>query len=620
MNRSLCFLALLLLLTALQAQAQVPLTLSYQGVLSDTDGNAAPDGTYTLTFTLYDNDTGGQTLWTEAQTVSITKGLFQVILGSVAPLNVPFDAPYWLGIRVDEEAEMAPRVALTASAYSLSSRVEVSEAAPGASFTVRDAGGTATHVLSPEGDVRHAGVGTFDGGIVVGDTTVVPFDTTETAGKQVLLPARGAGVQERTFGGRIGKDTDRAGVFGWSTASAPGVFGQSGRSEGVRGHSFHGIGVRGISVRSTGVGVLGSTHSGTGVRGEARSGTGVQGFSEEGTGVSGFSEEGTGVSGESPDSVGVSGFSQEGTGVRGESPAGIGVNGVSRDAVGVRGFSTLSAGVMGLSLFQAGGFFQGSPAGRFEGTLEIIGGIEETSRLFIEVLEEDPEEEQFLVWSDDQFVRWRTLPAGSGGDSGWTLDTATNTVSTNHTVSVTHPTRGFMLAADPEEGEFKVTDPFGQAYTTFGQQGIEIIDFTGSTVGELTFQGEAFFESLTAQTKNFRIDHPLDPQGKYLQHVSVESPDMKTFYDDTVTTDAEGYATVEMPAYFEALNRDFRYQLTVIGQFARVIVAQEIEDRRFVIQTDKPRVKVSWQVTGIRHDAYAEQHRVPVELDKPPQD
>jgi hypothetical protein len=72
-----------------------------------------------------------------------------------------------------------------------------------------------------------------------------------------------------------------------------------------------------------------------------------------------------------------------------------------------------------------------------------------------------------------------------------------------------------------------------------------------------------------------------------------------------------------MPAYFEALNRDFRYQLTVIGQFAQAIVASKITNGAFVIRTDKPNVEVSWQVTGVRQDAWANAHRIPNEVDKP---
>jgi hypothetical protein len=74
---------------------------------------------------------------------------------------------------------------------------------------------------------------------------------------------------------------------------------------------------------------------------------------------------------------------------------------------------------------------------------------------------------------------------------------------------------------------------------------------------------------------------------------------------------------VDLPEWFETLNRDFRYQLTVIGQFAQAIVSSEIANSRFSIKTDKPNVKVSWQVTGIRQEAWANAHRIPVEADKP---
>ena len=115
---------------------------------------------------------------------------------------------------------------------------------------------------------------------------------------------------------------------------------------------------------------------------------------------------------------------------------------------------------------------------------------------------------------------------------------------------------------------------------------------------------------------SFKIDHPLDPENKYLSHSFVESPDMKNIYDGNVTTDENGEATVMLPDYFEALNSDFRYQLTVIGTFAQVIVAEEIKDNRFTIKTSAPGVKVSWQVTGIRQDAWANQNRIKVEESK----
>jgi hypothetical protein len=122
--------------------------------------------------------------------------------------------------------------------------------------------------------------------------------------------------------------------------------------------------------------------------------------------------------------------------------------------------------------------------------------------------------------------------------------------------------------------------------------------------------------TLTASSKNFKIDHPLDPANKYLVHASVESWEMMNIYTGNVTTDPRGEATVQLPKWFEVLNADFRYQLTVIGQFAQAIVASKIQNHQFTIRTNSPNVEVSWQVTGVRRDAYAKAHPLVVEAEK----
>jgi len=131
------------------------------------------------------------------------------------------------------------------------------------------------------------------------------------------------------------------------------------------------------------------------------------------------------------------------------------------------------------------------------------------------------------------------------------------------------------------------------------------------------FDGDVeVYGNLSKSGGSFKIDHPLDPANKYLYHSFVESPDMMNIYNGNVTTDAQGAAVVALPDWFETLNRDFRYQLTVIGQFAQAIVSDEIANHQFSIRTDKPHVKVSWQVTGVRQDAWANAHRIPVEVEK----
>jgi hypothetical protein len=124
--------------------------------------------------------------------------------------------------------------------------------------------------------------------------------------------------------------------------------------------------------------------------------------------------------------------------------------------------------------------------------------------------------------------------------------------------------------------------------------------------------------NLYAVFKNFVIDHPLDPENKYLYHSSVESPDRMNVYNGNVTLDENGEVWVQLPDYFEALNRDFRYQLTPIGgPGPNLYVTEEIQDNRFKIAGGEPGLKVSWQVTGVRDDASAQTNPMRVEVDKP---
>ena len=95
---------------------------------------------------------------------------------------------------------------------------------------------------------------------------------------------------------------------------------------------------------------------------------------------------------------------------------------------------------------------------------------------------------------------------------------------------------------------------------------------------------------------------------------------MMNVYNGNVVLDQSGEAVVEMPAYFEALNREIRYQLTCIGGFAEVYIAEEMSDNRFRIAGGKSGMKVSWQVTGIRKDQFALMNPITVEVDKAPEE
>jgi trimeric autotransporter adhesin len=94
---------------------------------------------------------------------------------------------------------------------------------------------------------------------------------------------------------------------------------------------------------------------------------------------------------------------------------------------------------------------------------------------------------------------------------------------------------------------------------------------------------------------------------------------MKNVYDGVVELDSQGEAVVVLPNYFEALNSDFRYQLTSIGRHAPIFIADEVGGNQFRIAGGRPGMRVSWQVTGIRKDAWANAHRIVPEVEKEPE-
>lgn len=152
----------------------------------------------------------------------------------------------------------------------------------------------------------------------------------------------------------------------------------------------------------------------------------------------------------------------------------------------------------------------------------------------------------------------------------------------------------------------------GTNYGVFGQTNSPN-GYAGYFQGNVHVQG-----TLSKASGSFKIDHPLDPENKYLYHSFVESPDMMNIYNGNVTLDKKGAAWVELPEWFGALNQEYRYQLTAIGgPGPNLYIAQEIKNNRFQIAGGEPGTKVSWQVTGIRHDPYAEANRIPVEEVKP---
>jgi hypothetical protein len=201
------------------------------------------------------------------------------------------------------------------------------------------------------------------------------------------------------------------------------------------------------------------------------------------------------------------------------------------------------------------------------------------------------------------------VAGGSSGSSGYGVY-GENAATTGNAIGVygnTLSPAGIGVSANATAG--------GTALLAIATGGGMAAQFTGPVkiTGNLTVTG-----TVSKGGGSFRIDHPLDPEHKYLYHSFVESPDMMNIYNGVVTLSRRGDAVVPLPEWFEALNRDFRYQLTCIGGFAPVYVASEVSGNQFKIGGGKPGMKISWQVTGIRKDAFANEHRIPVEESKPP--
>jgi hypothetical protein len=392
---------------------------------------------------------------------------------------------------------------------------------------------------------------------------------------------------------------------------------------GVRGESHGGAGVRGIGTCPSGlclsaIGVYGSSTTGDGVRGSSTvsNGRGVQGIANTGVGavgVYGTSSSGDGVYGysEAAGRFGVQGVSTgtDGAGVSGTANTGL-------NAAGVRGHSSTGLGVVGSSL----GNNQMGVRGIANGTDGYgVYGSANNGPNAVGV---------YGVSNSGRGVHGSSFANNGSGVYG-ASNTGANASGVYGVSSSGYGVNGVSTAADgigvygranAAEGISVfglTTNGIGVAGTSTSGDGVFGFS-SGSRAGYFVGNVEVTGGCCASGAGTYRIDHPLDPENRYLYHAAVESPDMKNIYDGVAVLDASGEAVVTLPAWFEVLNRDFRYQLTAIGApMSDLYVAEEISGNSFKIAGGVSGMKVSWQVTGIRHDPYAEQNRVAVEQDKP---
>ena len=114
-----CLVVAASFLVVVYLNAAVPHLIRFQGKVTDTQG-APLNGSYNITFRVYDAASGGTLLWSETQSaIPVNNGVFTVLLGNVTSLDLPFDIQYWLSIEVNNDGEMAPRQQIASVGYAI---------------------------------------------------------------------------------------------------------------------------------------------------------------------------------------------------------------------------------------------------------------------------------------------------------------------------------------------------------------------------------------------------------------------------------------------------------------------------------------------------------------------
>lgn len=159
-----------------------------------------------------------------------------------------------------------------------------------------------------------------------------------------------------------------------------------------------------------------------------------------------------------------------------------------------------------------------------------------------------------------------------------------------------------------------------------GGPGIVVITYVpAGSFGVTIHNGAKFLSNLDVRgnvskgSGTFFIDHPQAPATKLLYHSFVESPDAKNIYDGIAQFDEKGEAAVTLPDYFETLNKDFRYQFLPLNEaMPDLYIKSKVKNNMFTIGGGIPGEKVSWQVTGTRHDPYILTNPIRTEVEKGP--
>jgi hypothetical protein len=637
-------LGILLLSSMLSAQqaaistnsvAVVPRLVNFSGKAVDAEGKAIA-GVAGVTFAIYSEQNGGAPLWMETQNVQAdSRGAYTAQLGVTKPSGLPLELfstgePRWLGVRVNGGEEQ-PRVLLLSVPYALkaadaetigglppsafmlaapavSGGVSAASPASASSSTPPLAAvtgsGTASYVPLWTGTSTIGNSAIFETGsgssVKFGINTTTPQAMLDVKGSTTIrallnLPATAtatatSGANSNQIGlvaSSFNSGTNAAAnqVFRWmaepagnNTASPSAtlnlLFGTAPTSPAETGLKINSKGQITFAAGQTFPGASGTVSS-VGLSAPSSDFT-VSGSPVTSSGTLALNWNTAPTNTATANAI----VKRDGNGafsagtITGTSTNGFGVIGQSTNSVGVGAISTNEYGLQASSVSSLGVFGESGTSYAIEGYSSSNYGIVGISGTTAGILG---------VSDGSQATSTGFGPDGVVGEAISAIGTGVVAINTNAS---------------------------GDAFLAINQ---------GSSTGPAAFfVGSVDIDgSLTKSSGTFKIDHPLDPANKYLYHSFVESPDMMNIYNGVVTLDENGLATVTLPDWFESLNQDFRYQLTAIGAPGpNLHIAAKVQNNSFKIGGGQPGMEVSWQVTGIRHDAWANAHRVQVEVEK----
>jgi hypothetical protein len=615
-------------------ESTVPRVINYSGTLADLSGKPLT-GVAGVTFFLFKDDKGGAPLWMETQNVHPDQaGHYSVTLGSTTSQGLPADVfesgeARWLSVQVHGQEEQ-PRVLLVAVPYALKAQdAETIGGLPPSAFmlatpaaSVASANNAALSSTVTPAVATITGAGTagflpdFTGAATIGNSAVFQSGASPTAkiGINTSAPATALDV--------VGASTFRGPFALPATGTATASAGDKSQAMALKASTFNSTSgtavaqtfqwqAEPINNNTSNAAATLNLLFGQGANAPAETGfkvgkAGIITFAPGQTFPGSGTVKSVGLSAPTSDFI-VSGTPVTSSGtltlnwnvvptnsatanaivkrdasggfqtgrITATSATDFGLVGVSTSDPGVGGVSTSSFGVQGSSVSSLGVFGQSSSGSGMEGISDSNIGIVGVSATTAGV---------FGLSQGSQSTSTGFGPDGVVGESLSSFGTGVVAIN---------------------------TDPSGDALLAINQG-----DSAGPAaffVGSVTVAG-----NLSKSSGSFQIDHPLDPSHKYLYHSFVESPDMMNIYNGLITLDANGQAAITLPDWFESLNQDFRYQLTAIGAPGpNLYVAEKISNNSFKIAGGQPGMEVSWQVTGVRHDAWANAHRIPVEVDKP---